>query len=618
MTITIVTASSTNANIGAAAGDIAGSQYYYQGLVTPNATFTPTGGNDTVTTGSGNDTVFFGMNNGKDIINLGSGNDSVIGAGEAGPISGGSQDTVNAGTGNSVIDFQSGGYVVYNGDSISGSTGIDYVYAYGDVLGHDTFTAGINNDTIIGSQAGNDKVVIGTNYHGNYYIDASGTITDGGTGNDLITTGAGDPLVSNSTISGGSGHDQIITYGHTDNIITTNSGNDTINTMAANDTITSGGGNNLIYDGTGGSEAIHFHGGINTVSYVYANTTVSLNLSSASAASATIGLNHDTISYSGITSPQLFALSEAHNDHLTGNSNASYIISTGTGNDILNMSGLTGADTIYGNSGKDTINFSATTHNITLNLATGNSLNGDAQSFIGFSGNESIVGGSGNDNITANGGNDTIIGGSGSDTITGGSGNDSVIGGTAGGNVFYAGTGNDMLVADNTTNGNIFYGNSGSGTMVGSNGNDQFFLNNTTGNYTISPGSDLLQTITPVAGGGESSWSGGKTIWGGSGNFTLVMNASSLGENNGPVGYSITNANGGLDNTAPSSFHSGDIIEFAGPGFNQNQLFLSQPNGSAGTLIEPYRYGIADVHHDVFVYGMSPDMFTQADFKWIA
>jgi Ca2+-binding RTX toxin-like protein len=89
-------------------------------------------------------------------------------------------------------------------------------------------------------------------------------------------------------------------------------------------------------------------------------------------------------------------------------------ITGSTGNDSL--SGLDGADTISGGDGNDTIN-GGTGADI-ISGGTGN----DAISGIG--GFDLIYGGSGNDSLTGNNGNDTIVGGFGNDSLAGSGGND--------------------------------------------------------------------------------------------------------------------------------------------------------------------------------------------------
>jgi len=352
MTIVTIYGTSGNDTLTAASGDVSGAQYYIDGQ----------DGSDNITTGGGNDTVYAGNNAGNDTITLGSGNDSVIG-------SSGSHDIANAGTGKSIIDFQASNHVLFNGNTVAGSSGADSVYAYGDTIGHDTFIAGINSDTIIGSQAGNDSVVIGNNYHGNYYIDASGHIVDGGTGDDVIVVGAGFAGVSNSTVSGGSFHDQIVTYGHTNNIINTNAGDDTVQTLAANDSITLGGGINLVFAGTGGDETINgATGDLSQVTYAADPHGVHLALSGASATVTDSGGTSDSIT--NITN---FGLSGAGGNTVSGSLVNGDQIYAGGGNNIFDIAHSgSGSDILEGGlGGNNTADYSGFTSPVifTLNAA---------------------------------------------------------------------------------------------------------------------------------------------------------------------------------------------------------------------------------------------------------
>ena len=78
--------------------------------------------------------------------------------------------------------------------------------------------------------------------------------------------------------------------------------------------------------------------------------------------------------------------------------------------------------TLNGGAGVDTINYSAYTTSVTVNLALGT-----ATGTSGISNIENIIGGAGNDLLTGDGGNNVITGNGGNDTMSGGAGDDTYI-----------------------------------------------------------------------------------------------------------------------------------------------------------------------------------------------
>ncbi len=90
------------------------------------------------------------------------------------------------------------------------------------------------------------------------------------------------------------------------------------------------------------------------------------------------------------------------------------------------------------------------------------------QSFTGTSGNDSVIGGVGNDTVVTSAGNDTINAGIGNDTITGGAGSDTINGG------------------------------GGLDTAIYSGKRATYTTANTSGNVTVSGGTDATDTLTNV------------------------------------------------------------------------------------------------------------------------
>jgi VCBS repeat-containing protein len=88
--------------------------------------------------------------------------------------------------------------------------------------------------------------------------------------------------------------------------------------------------------------------------------------------------------------------------------------------------------------------------------------NGTGQNLTGGSGADTIYGGGGTDTINGNGGDDIIYAGSGNDTVDGNNGGDRV----------YGGSGNDNITGSNGDD--IIVGGYGADTLTGRNGNDTF------------------------------------------------------------------------------------------------------------------------------------------------
>ncbi|WP_462162838.1 Calx-beta domain-containing protein, partial [Microcystis aeruginosa] len=142
-------------------------------------------------------------------------------------------------------------------------------------------------------------------------------------------------------------------------------------------------------------------------------------------------------------------------------------LTSGSGNDVLNLSALSGdASIINGGGGNDSI-------------------------ISGIGWRDILDGSDGNDTLNGNDGQDRLVGGDGDDVLLGGAGNEQAQYGFDGG--IYGGNGNDTLQGTNNGIGEQDY-------LVGGTGNDRFILADTTntfyddGNSTL-PGDDDYATI---------------------------------------------------------------------------------------------------------------------------
>ncbi len=119
----------------------------------------------------------------------------------------------------------------------------------------------------------------------------------------------------------------------------------------------------------------------------------------------------------------------------------------GIGDDrLIPFSDPLGDDSVFGNEGVDTVDYSAETKNLVLQIKTDGNEPEDIVTDDIFGDVEVIKGGTGNDNIASFLTTPlTILGGAGNDTLTGGSGNDLIDGGT-GADRLYGGNGADRFI----------------------------------------------------------------------------------------------------------------------------------------------------------------------------
>ncbi len=183
-------------------------------------------------------------------------------------------------------------------------------------------------------------------------------------------------------------------------------------------------------------------------------------------------------------------------------------------------------ETIWDGGGRDTIDLSAYTSNLKIDLAPGGWIDfgnsqlanlgaghsapgnvamsllyeGDTRSLI-----ENAVGGSGNDLIKGNAGDNFLIGGAGDDRIEGGDGNDILAGGTIGNELSFLGIDRSALIKVIPQ----INGADGNDILIGGNGNDLFIAGK--GHDTVDGGNGIdtliidsaLSAIQFVANGAE-------------------------------------------------------------------------------------------------------------------
>jgi Ca2+-binding RTX toxin-like protein len=544
-----------------------------------------TKGDNTLDGGDGNDYIGAGVGN--DTINGGAGNDRIV---ASFIISGGGKDTIDGGSGNDLL-YASNYYInpandiLYNpndtrsidinytslangkitGGALNGTTfknieSVEFITVAGD---DEIYVYAATGDSYIYSGGGNDNIWTGS---GNDYIN-------GGTGNDYIRSGNG-----NDTILGEYGNDTIYaSYGN--DIINGGAGNDTIDGGEGNDTISAikffnqGIGKDTI-DGGNGKDILNFEEGYSTII-----TNVRIEATSATSGKVTGGSGNGT-TFKNIESVNLTTgygndyvnIAAFGGDNKVDGSEGADFIYTGAGNDTIYGGGgndvlLSGAgnDTIYGGSGKDYIdgwdgidrlniyNYFDTVGTTTIyRTANDGKISGGGSNGTTFKNIESvnwtagsgsdyidIAAATGNNTVDAGGGNDTIETSSGNDTINGETGNDTIDSGT-GADILDGGAGNDSFLIYNysdTANTTISYLTATSGKISGGLNNGTTFKNIESGSFWTGSGNDKIDLAASAGDNSIRSGAGNDTIYGGSGNDEIITGK----------GANIVNGGGGKD-----------------------------------------------------------------------
>tara|TARA_R110002072_G_scaffold303094_1_gene493225 strand:- start:26440 stop:30834 length:4395 start_codon:yes stop_codon:yes gene_type:complete len=348
-----------------------------------------------------------------------------------------------------------------------------------------------------------------------------GLTADGGSGHDILVTGAGD-----DSISGGTGRDTV-NAGAGNDLLYGKSQDDSLNGEAGDDTLVGDSGNDHLNGGVGddsilglnGDDEIHGHDGddiVNTgngADSVYGGDGADWMIGHVAShdwfdggeGNDTIGGlgGHDTLNGSG------------GNDSLLGASGHDWL-DGGDGDDLLfgdlgdSAAVNKGNDTLYGGAGNDDLAGGRLADELhggdgddTLRGDNDNDVlygDGGRDMLMGLNGDDVIYGGDGDDTLKGgknqdtlygdaghdfleghSRGNEELNGGEGNDTLRGLGGNDTLRGddgddsleGHAGNDVIDGGTGDDML--DAGSDDDTLTGGSGRDTMMGGTGIDRFF-----------------------------------------------------------------------------------------------------------------------------------------------
>ena len=424
------------------------------------------------------------------------GNDVITGSVAADIIYGGDgADTLTGGAGNDSLYGDLGDDILTGGvgdDILSGGDERDTFRFSGTSNGFDNIDGGLGSDTI--SVLANGTIVGATAISGVEIINA-GTFTGvsiaGSAGADTLDLSSVVTVTGTITkIDGGAGDDRI----------TGSSLNDTILGSGGNDILSGGAGNDIFqFSGTAnGFDAVDGGIGTDTISAL-ANATV-IGLSSVTGVETisagtftgvyiTGSANADTLDFSGVTLTNIVRVEGgAGNDTLIGNAAINTLwgglgndrIDGGAGNDNLQgddgddvLIGGSGNDVLNGGVGIDTVDYSAATANLTINLATTTAqtiTTGESDTITNI---ENVIGGSGADTITGSTLANNLNGGAGNDRIRGGLGNDTITGGLGADVAVFAGLQASYSIVTNAgtitivDNAPTTDGNDGTDTLIG-------------------------------------------------------------------------------------------------------------------------------------------------------
>ena len=415
-TITISTDGS-NANINAGGGtNTISSEYQFTSseITTGDGDDTVTLGkagekyvqNNTIALGEGKNTLTIEQNYGSNTITTGAGDDEFYISGSGG------DDNIDAGNGHNIVHYG---------------------------LGLNSSWSAQTNTITTGS--GNDEIIVGTfDEEGNEL----GSVTDmvinaGGGSNTVKIAGQTD---SNSVITTGD-EVQNITIGKSshDNEVTTGGGNDVIKLgekdFSYNNTINAGEGDNVIVIGNQDMDVDESNTYNNTVITGDGDDTITIGNHNRSLSNKNIikaGDGHNIISVGrgavSITAGDSTNEETNMGSEITVNGDLSYSsngsdITTGSGDDIITITGNMASTTINAGAGDNKITIINPTEDETrLSLAnmTITTLDGDDEITVGYNtGNVTINAGGGDNTISIDGSYETVNTGSGKDTVTVGS-----------------------------------------------------------------------------------------------------------------------------------------------------------------------------------------------------
>lgn len=399
-------------------------------------------------------------------------------------------------------------------------------------------TVGAGSDTLSGFQN-----LLGSAFNDSLTGDALENVLTGGAGDDTLNPGANAPGTAD-LLDGGVGSDTASFAGYTAAVTATLNGEDdgtaTVGGLQVaalrnienltgtdlNDMLTGDANANAIEGGLG-DDTLDGGLGVDTLRFS-GSTAVTVNLATLTAQNT--GWGSDTI---------------LNFENVRTGSGADNV--TGDGNDNIFFEGG-GADTYNGAGGVDTLDYSASTSSVTVNLNTltaqntgtfgGSDTITNIENVVGAASfNNTLTGNAVANRFTGGSGVDTVQGNNGNDVIFGGAANDILLGGTSGAlddgsaDTIEGGLGNDFLSGGQGND--ILRGGDGDDTLLGGIGNTvgQFFTNDG-GDDTYDGGNGLdiaIVVATDRAGVGLSTIGIAFDIGSLEGNSAITFNGVNVG-----------------------------------------------------------------------------------------
>jgi Ca2+-binding RTX toxin-like protein len=465
---------------------------------------------------------------------------------------------------------------------------------HGDMLtgdGYDNILSGLLGDDTIAGGAGNDQLIGGA---GADLLDggAGNDTLIGGLGNDLLQGGEGDDLIhagAGDTVDGGAGMDVLLSEDADLDVIssTTMTGIERVDLTGVGNTLivsadaiarngvadpAGSGFMALVVTGDPGDAVTRASGDGWTWTRVREDVTLGDDgktyvLYEAIKDGETVRLyTQSGLSDTDIAGGVVEILgTEGHDDLTVGwdfEDSQSIFVAGGLGGDDT-LRGGSGPDFLDGGFGMDTVDYSASSAAVNIDLRrTGAQSGGDAQgdtlmsiegvigsrhddTIVGSNGADYLYGMDGNDDIRAAYGDDTLDGGAGNDTLWGGTGANLLLGGDGldqlygqrGNDTLYGGIGADTL--DGGYDRDVLHGDEGDDSLYGGDGAYGDTLYGGLGNDTLDGGEGF--NLLHGGEGDDSLYGGdkayGDTLDGGDGNDTL----------DGGSGHDLLQGGGGRD-----------------------------------------------------------------------
>jgi len=229
--------------------------------------------------------------------------------------------------------------------------------------------------------------------------------------------------------------------GDNDHVLFGGNGNDQLLRQGVGEDELNGGAGNDILSGGAGADALNGGTGTDWAYYRDSAMAVTVNLQNGTGAGG--DAQGDTLvsieRLQGSNFDDTLVGDDATNNLLLGRSGEDALFGRG-GNDALD--GGDGADILNGGGGSDWVYYSRSDAGVTVTLAGGTGVGGEAEgdSWISI---ERVLGSDFDDMITGNGGSNTLRGGNGNDVIDGAGGRDFLDGGN-GADVLIGGAGGDF------------------------------------------------------------------------------------------------------------------------------------------------------------------------------